>query len=144
MESNNLTKRLTVLYVYSGEFSRKYFESENECNEYYEEHYGPFSDICVIEYLGCFAGKDDVIKVKRQNEEKYFSVCDEVSYYRYQPHQDNDDVFHWEKIDGIVEWMYNAFRDNGIIFKNDIYAKAKEEQQQLVKILKQASKNIFN
>lgn len=143
MEKNELTKKTTILYVFLGEFSNKYFESKSECKEYYEKSHDLFASSCIIEYIGNFAGKDDVIKYRNFDGEHYLVVCDEVSYYDYQADENNHDIFHWQPVNGSIEWMYKAFRDKGIIFKNDVYAQIREEEQKLVKAIDQAFKNLF-
>lgn len=138
------TKQPTVLYVYFGEFSNNYFESEKECNDYYEKSSDPFAYVGVIEYFSQFEGKDDVIKLTYREDNEYkeciISACDGVSYYAYQSnaYENSNDTSHWQNVVGTAEWMYVAFRNKGIIFKNDIYAKAREEQKKFVKILEQA------
>lgn len=129
--------------VFLGEFSNKYFESERECKDYYEKSHDPFASTCIIEYIGNFAGKDDVIKYSSFSKECYFVVCDEVSYYVYKADENNHDNSCWQQVNGSVEWMYKAFRDKGIIFKNDVYAQAREEEQKLIKAINQAFKNLY-
>lgn len=142
-EENELIKQTTILYVFLGEFSKKYFESEREWKDYCEKSHDPFPSICIIEYIGDFAGKDDVIKYRNFDGERYLAACDDVSYYDYQANQDNHDIFNWQQLDGSIEWMYEAFRDKGIIFKNDVYARIREEDQKLINAINQAFKNLF-
>lgn len=143
MDFGDITKQTTVLYVFLGEFSNKYFENENEWIDYCKKSHDLFASSCIIEYIGNYAGKDDVIKYRDEDGDHYFVVCDEVSYYSYQPDGNTNSIFSWQQVNGSIEWMYNAFRNKGIVFKNDIYAQIKEEEQKLIKAINQAFKNLF-
>ncbi len=135
MKKDELTKIPSILYVFLGEFCNKYFESESDCKKCYEESRDPFASICIIEYLSNFAGKNDVILYRDFAGEHYLAACDDRSYYDYQANENNHDIFCWQQVDGTIEWMYKAFRDKGIIFKNDVYAQIKEEEQKLIKAI---------
>lgn len=143
MKKNELTRVPTILYVFLGEYSTKFFESESECIKYYEESCEPFASICIIEYIGNFAGKNDVIGYRDVTGEHYLAACDCKSYYDYLPNENNPDVFCWQQVDGSIEWLYKMFRDKGIVFKNDIYAQIEEENQKLIKVIRQAFNTLY-
>lgn len=132
------------LFGFSGAFKSAFFDTEEELLEYVQKNDTSFGDVCIIEYLGNVAGCSDVIrKVKRNGKKVLYTAVDEDGYgiYNYERSVYRNE-FIWEYSHGSISEMYSAFRDRGITFEDDIYAKITERKQQLLKLCRE--ENLFN
>lgn len=119
------------LYGFSGLFKSAFFDTEEELIEYVKTHNTELGSICVVEYLGNVAGRSDVIRLTYKsgksvlyssvNEDGYGIYNNERSIYRGE--------FVWEYNHGSISEMYSAFRDRGIVFEDDTYAKIAERNR---------------
>lgn len=113
------------LYGFSGFFMSVYFDTEEELKKYLSENEAQFGSVCVIEYIGKFKDREDVIRVIDKNgNEKFYTAIDSDGYAIYNEKQER-----WDFEYGSIEEMYTAFRDRGFKFTNDIYAKINEYYQ---------------
>lgn len=122
------------LYVVSNQLFKKIFDTEKELNEYINNNHNMIW-ISTIEYYKYLAGRSDVI-VKYENNQRPILkiVLDEIKYAVYNPEKSIEErKFIWESIDGTLEEEYSAFRDKGIIFKDDIYARAYKDVKSIEK-----------
>lgn len=121
------------LYGFYGTFKSSFFDTEEELIEYIKTNNTQFGSICVMEYLGHVAGRSDVIRLTYKsgkqvlytsvNEDGYGIYNEERSIYRGE--------FVWEYNHGSIREMYSAFRDRGIVFEDDTYAKIDEYYKKL-------------
>ena len=124
------SESLMKLYGYEGILKQTYFNSEKEL----KEHYPALEKYTTIEYLERFAGKTDVI---RETNEKgiitFYCAVDEYGYAVYSERRSKyKGKIIWEYRNGSIESMYDAFRDRGVIFENDIYRDIKMFYQRML------------
>ena len=127
------------LYGFSGAFKSAFFDTEAELIEYVKTHNTQFGSICVMEYLGNVAGRSDVIRLTYKsgkqvlytsvNEDGYGIYNNERSIYRGE--------FVWEYSHGSISEMYSAFRDRGIVFEDDTYAKIEERNRRIFEMFEE-------
>lgn len=120
-----------------------FFEAEEELIKYLKKYKEIPEDICVIDYLGKVAGRSDVIReTNRKGREIVYTAVDEDGYgiYNHQKSVSKGE-FVWEYNYGSVSEMYSAFRDRGITFEDDIYAKIDGRNQLILKMCKE--ENLF-
>ena len=130
------------LYGFYGAFKSSFFDTEEELIEYVKTNNTQFGSICVMEYLGNVAGKSDVIRLTYKsgksvlytsvNEDGYGIYNNERSIYRGE--------FIWEYNHGSISEMYSAFRDRGIVFEDDTYAKIAERNKRLFEMFEEHRK----
>lgn len=132
------------LYGFSGAFKSAFFDTEEELIEYVKTHDTSFGDVCVIEFLGNVAGRSDVIReIYRGGKKVLYVACDEDGYGIYNHERSvYRGEFIWEYNHGSIREMYSAFRDRGITFENDVYAKIDERKQKIMQMCRE--KNLFN
>ncbi len=118
-----------------------YFSTKEELLEYSKTHKTRFNNT-TIDYLGDVAGRSDVILLSYENSNPLlcgvflYSAVDEHGYVIYNPERSyytGNNV--WEYVNGNIRDMYDAFRDRGIIFKDDVYAKIDETKKLSLKNL---------
>ena len=122
------------LYGFSGAFKSAFFDTEAELLEYVKTHNTQFGSTCVMDYLGKVAGCSDVIRLTYKsgkqvlytsvNEDGYGIYNNERSIYKGE--------FVWEYNHGSIREMYSAFRDRGIVFEDDTYAKIDEYYKKIM------------
>lgn len=127
------------LYGFSGAFKSAFFDTEEELIEYVKTHNTQFGSICIMEYLGNVAGRSDVIRLTYKsgksvlytsvNEDGYGIYNNERSIYRGE--------FVWEYNHGSISEMYSAFRDRGIVFEDDTYAKIAERNRRIFEMFEE-------
>lgn len=132
------------LYGFSGAFKSAFFDTEEELKEYIKNNDPSFGSTCIIEFLGNVAGRSDVIRTTtKDGRTTLYTAVDEDGYGIYNPERSTYmGKFTWEYNHGDLEEMYSAFRDSGIIFENDIYAKIDERNQHILKLCRES--NLFN
>jgi len=138
-KNNNPLKEMPTpqmrLFGFSGVFHSEYFDTKEELQEYIKTHDTIFGNICTIEYLGSVAGSKDVIR-KTCSDGKQFllTVVDEDGYGIYNHERSvYTGNYKWEYNHGNLRPMYKAFRDRGIVFEDDIYAKIDESYEDIIK-----------
>lgn len=129
------------LFGFSGVFKSAFFDTEDELLEYVKSNNTTLGDVCIIEYLGNVAGRSDVIRKNNRNGKKvFYTAVDEDGYGIYNHERSvYKGEFVWEYSHGSISEMYSAFRDRGITFEDDIYAKIAERNQQLLKMCRENS-----
>ena len=133
------------LFGFSGVFNSAYFDTEEELIEWVKNHNIDFGDICVMDYLGTVAGRSDVIRLTYKNGKSVlYTAVDEDGYGIY-----NEDrsiyrgEFVWEYNYGSISDKYAAFRNRGIVFKNDIYGKIEERNRKIMDTLEESIQKIL-
>lgn len=131
------------LFGFSGAFNSVYFDTEEELIEYVKNNDTTFGNICVIEYLGEVANCKDVIReINKNGREVLYTAVDEDGYGIYNRERSiYRGEFVWEYNHGRIKEMYSAFRNRGITFENDVYAKIDERNNRLLKMCRE--KNLF-
>lgn len=116
------------LYGFSGAFKSAFFDTEEELIEYVKTHDTQFGSICVMDYLGTVANRSDVIRVTyKSGKQKLYTSVNEDGYGVYNNERSiYKGEYVWEYNHGSIREMYSAFRDRGIVFENDTYAKIDE------------------
>ena len=119
-----------VLYRVHG----KNFDTKDELEEYCKNNNIKLSKSSILEYYRNFASRSDVIRNYKEDKVGiFYSACDEDGYGIY-----NFDrsiyrgEFIWEYNYGHIRELYDIFRDKGIIFENDIYAKIDERHRKIM------------
>ena len=113
------------LYGFSGVFKSAFFDTEAELIEYFKSHNTQFGSICVMDYLDNVAGCSDVIRLTyKSGKQVLYTSVDEDGYGKYNHERSiYSGEFVWEYNHGSIREMYSAFRDRGIVFEEDTYAK---------------------
>ena len=112
------------LYGFSGVFHSAFFDTEEELQLWISDHSIEFGSICVLDYLGDIAGREDVMRYTYMNgTERMIAPCDIDGYGIYNKKRSiYCGRFIWEYFYGDIQNEVQAFRDRGIEFQNDIYA----------------------
>lgn len=133
------------LYGFDGTFNSAYFDKEEELIEYIKTHSTQFGSVIVMDYLGNVAGCSDVIRLtyKSGNHVLYTSV-DQDGYGKYNHERSiYRGEFVWEYCHGSIRDMYSAFRDRGIVFEDDTYAKIDEMRNRYLSICEEVCEEVF-
>ena len=110
----------------------------------HHRNFDDIDDIYIIELLGTIAGQNDVIKkTYRNGNTLLFTAIDEDGYGIYNEERSiQNGVPIWEYHYGEICELYSAFREKGITFKNDVYAKIETRNKKIFKICRDL--NLFN
>ena len=131
------------LYGFSGVFKSAFFDTEIELLEYVKTHNTQFGNICIMEYLGNVAGCSDVIRLTyKSGKQVLYTSVDQDGYGIYNNERSiYRGEFVWEYNHGSISEMYSAFRDRGIVFKDDTYAKIAERNRRLFEMFEEHRKS---
>ena len=124
------------LYGFSGIYKNIFFDTESELLEYVKNNKLGYGNVCIMDFLGNVAGCNDVIRLTYidGNEELYTAVNEE-GYGKYNSKRSfYKGEFVWEFNHGSIREMYSAFRDRGIVFENDVYAKIDEGYKRVMQM----------
>lgn len=121
-----------------------YFETEEELKGYCKSENISVEKTFVLDYFRNVAGRSDVIgKTQKNGTSMFYTVIDEDGYGMYNHRRSvYRGEFIWEYNHGSIRDMYVPFRDRGIIFENDVYAKIDERFKRILKKCKED--NLFN
>jgi len=119
------------LYVFLNRYDSIPFETEAELVEYVRNSQEPFLNVCVVDYLGDFSERDNVVKITYLDGK--YAICaareDEVGFGLYhdvlnlQESRDNGEPV-WDVDSWGLKTIYAAFRRKGIIpEENDPHTK---------------------
>jgi len=133
------------LYGFLGVFKSVFFNTERQLIAYVKAHNTEFGSICVMDYLGKVAGCNDVIRLTYKNGKSVlYRAIDEDGYGKYNPERSiYRGEFVWEYNHGRISEMYSAFRDRGIVFEDDVYAKIDERNRKIITMLEQSGKQVL-
>lgn len=133
--SGDFSKPLMKIYCVTTCYSKCFFDTEEELNEYIKKfNKNSVYIISTIEYYKYLAGRSDVFVTKSNNNTTLRVALDELTYAVYNPEKSMiEREFCWEHIEGSLKEEYKAFRDRGIKFENDIYAIIEEDIELLKK-----------
>ncbi len=119
-----------------------YFQTIDELLQYCRVNRLSTNGLGILEYYRNLAGRKDVIKKQSNTIFMLYTAVDEDGYgiYNYERSVYRG-KFTWEYSHGSIREMYKSFRDRGIVFEDDIYAKQDERNKQLVKMCRE--NNLF-
>lgn len=123
-----------VLYHIHGH----YFDTLDDLKEYCSSEGISSADFDIVSYLRSCCGRSDVI-MKKYHDGKiiFWTAVDEDGYGMYNIEKSiYRGGFVWEYNHGDIREMYKPFRDRGIVFENDIYAKIDRQNQALYEYCK--------
>lgn len=128
------------LYVAYG----TYFDTKEELVSYCNINNIPKEETVVVDYFKSLAGRTDVIgRTTQDGRTMFYTVVDEDGYSIYNHERSvYRGEFIWEYNYGNISKVYTQFRDRGIVFANDIYAKIDERNQSVLKMCR--DNNLFN
>jgi hypothetical protein len=120
----------------------KYFDTKEELEKFCNDANIPIEHASVMRYFRSLAGRKDVIGISKQDgSTNFYTVVDGDGYGIY---NNSRSIYRgeyiWEYNYGGIESMYNAFRNRGIIFENDIYLKISSRNQYILKRMQEESK----
>lgn len=119
------------------------FDSEEKLLQYIEGNQSKLENsICVsisiLDFVGDFVGRQDVIRVVSSTGEFYFcTTVDDEHYAVYNKKRGQEGQPIWELEFGSMKDIYTAFRNKGIIFQNDVFAKSDSLYEQIMRGLMQ-------
>ncbi len=110
------------------------FESMDELLHYCRMKNKSTEGLIILDYYRNLAGRSDVIRKQDCNSIMLYAAVDEDGYGIYNNERSiYRGEFVWEYDYGSIRNMYKPFRDKGIVFENDIYAKQDERIQHILK-----------
>lgn len=120
-----------------------YFESIDELLHYCRINNKSTKGLKILDYYREFAGCSDVIRNQDCDTIMLYTAVDEDGYGVYNNKRSiYRGEFTWEYNYGSIREMYKPFRDKGVVFENDIYAKQDEKMQHILKYCRE--NNLFN
>lgn len=121
----------------------EFFDSEEEFLQYIEVSQSKLKNsvcvsISILDFVGDVAEKNDVIRIANSTGEFYFcTAVDDEHYVVYNITRSQKGQPMWELEFGSLKHIYTAFRNKGIIFQNDIFAKSDSLYEQVMSGLMQ-------
>lgn len=114
------------------------FNTKEEFESYAKINNCDLNLVEILEYIGTFANRSDVIRVTYENNQsEYYSVVDKDGYGVYNSYRSiYQGKFVWEYNYGQIRYMYDAFRERGIEFENDIYQNIDNEDSEFMRLVK--------
>ena len=114
------------------------FDTKDELENYCNDNNIEISKSSMLAYYRTFASKRDVIRDYKEGEiGAFYSVCDCDGYDCGAYNHSRIIYFReltWKYHQGHIRELYDIFRDKGVVFENDIYAKADDRKQKLLRI----------
>lgn len=112
------------LYAFYSTNNKYFFTTEDEFILYARANYQKYNRIFIVEYLGKFAGKQDVIKLV--DSSGGYNICtpsfDGYEFYEEKKSLEKGKAV-WNFHYGSLEDIYTEFKNRGIILEEDIYQK---------------------
>ncbi len=109
-----------------------YFETIDELLKYCRQNKFSTQTLVILDYYRNFYDCIDVIKKTNSEISIFYAICNEYGYLWYSDelnmHGEN-----WEFNHGQIRSLYKPFRDHGIVFEDDIYARKSERNQHILK-----------
>lgn len=120
------------IYSIDGQF----FDTLLEISTYCFSSDRSTDDAIKLDYMKEFDGKTDVIRTtKADGTINLYSALDEDGYYSYETSVKNGiPCFAWKYEFGSLKEVYDAFRDRGIVFENDVYAKISKKYKRIAEM----------
>lgn len=130
-----IPKPKITLYGIDNLFIGKYFDTQEELEQYLLTEDAIKGRICTLEYLGSVAGKEDVIKKIYENESLLYVAVDEDGYGIYNEDRSTyTGKYIWEYNYGNLRNEYEALKKRGFLLKNDVYGRFDSFYEKVKKI----------
>lgn len=122
------------LYGVFNIYGSTYFDTPEDIKSYILRNKISKRNVYIMEFLGNFAGRCDVIRKVYADHSTILAVCDELGYVECNIERSSrESNCVWEYYEGDLRQEYDAFRKKGIQFENDIYKKMDEDCELLRK-----------
>lgn len=118
-----------------------YFKSIDELLKYCRQNKLSTQRLTVLDYYRHFGNFNDVIRKITSESSMFYAVPNERGICWYSDEL-NHNTENWEFNHGTIRDLYKPFRDYGVVFEDDIYAKEDEKNQNVLKFYKE--NNLFN
>lgn len=119
-----------------------YFQTIDELLQYCRVNRLSADGLGTLDYYRNLADCSDVIRKSNSTTLMLYTAVDENGYGIYDYKESvYCGKFIWKYNHGSIREMYKPFRNRGIVFENDIYAKQEAKNKQLLKIFRE--KNLF-
>lgn len=136
IKNNNIKPEMRLYGV-----DENYFESIDELLKYCRQNQLSTQWLIVLDYYRNFYDHKDVIRKTNSEISMFYAISNERGYVWYSDELNMDDE-NWEFNHGQIRSLYKTFRDHGIIFEDDVYAKESEKNQHILKYCRR--KKLFN
>lgn len=136
IKSNNIKPEMRLYGV-----DENYFESIDELLKYCRQNQFSTQCLIVLDYYRNFYDCKDVIRKTNGEISMFYAISNERGYLWYGDEL-NMDGENWEFNHGQIRSLYKPFRDHGIVFEDDVYAKESERNQHILKYCRE--KRLFN
>lgn len=136
IKNNNIEPEMRLYGI--GEI---YFETMDELLKYCRQNQCSTQYLVVLDYYRNFYDHKDVIRKTNSEISMFYAISNEHGYVWYGDELNMFDE-NWEFNHGQISSLYKPFREHGIVFEDDIYAKESERTQQILKYCRE--KNLFN
>ena len=114
-----------------------YFDNISNLTQYCNQHNISLDSefIYELEYIRNVADKNDVISVTCAGRSYLICATDEDGYITYNfARSALKGEFTWQYNFGNISEYYKAFRDRGIVFENDVYAKISKKYKRIAEM----------
>lgn len=118
-----------------------YFKKIDELLKFCRQKHISTQSLTILDYYRSFYDHKDVIKKTNSEYSMFYAISNEHGYVWYCDEL-NTCGENWNFNHGQIRELYKPFRDYGIIFEDDIYAKESEENQHILKYCRE--NNLFN
>lgn len=136
IKSNNIKPEMRLYGV-----DENYFESIDELLKYCRQNQFSMQCLIVLDYYRNFYDCKDVIRKTNGEISMFYAISNERGYLWYGDEL-NMDGENWKFNHGQIKSLYKPFRDHGIVFEDDVYAKELERDQHILKYCRK--KRLFN
>ena len=120
------------LYGFGNSNTGVFFDTEAELIEHLKNNkFQSLGYAFIVEFMGNMAGRKDVIRRTDKDGESTLLIAtteDHIGYYN-EHRSFSEGRFVWEGGPGDLKVIHSAFRELGIVFEDDIYAKEKENDR---------------
>lgn len=122
------------LYVLIGIGQNLYFESKEDLQTIMKENPQGTYQWMIVDYIGNIAGRRDVIQITDQENKKELRVAiNRNGYAVYNPERSKyHGDYIWEYQEGSLEELYQALRDSGVIFEEDVFQMIEDREREVL------------
>lgn len=118
-----------------------FFETMDELLKYCRQNQCSTQHLVVLDYYRNFYDHKDVIRKTNSEISMFYAIANEHSFVWYGDELNMFDE-NWVFSHGQISSLYKPFREHGIVFEDDIYAKDAERNQHILKYCRE--NNLFN
>lgn len=136
IKNNNIEPEMRLYGV-----DENYFETIDELLKYCRQNQFSTQRLVVLDYYRNFYDHKDVIRKTNSEISMFYAISNERGYVWYGDELNMFDE-NWEFTHGQISSLYKPFREHGIVFEDDIYAKESEKNQHILKYCRE--NNLFN